>query len=133
VVIVATGSEVSLALEAKALLGTDDIRVVSMTCRELFLKTPRATREQIVPAGTVRVVIEAGVSQGWEGIAGDSGIVLSIESFGKSAPLKDLCVAFGFAPAAVAAKVKEAVSHAAPGMRDASRQEEEREEGTGKR
>lgn len=108
IVIVASGSEVGLALETKDCLGTDDVRVVSVMCRELFLRAPPSVKETIVPAEARRIVIEAGVSQGWEGIAGDSGMIFSIESFGKSAPLKDLSLAYGFTSAAISAKVKQA-------------------------
>ncbi len=106
-VIIASGSEVNLALETKRTLGADDIRVVSVMCRELLLKAPAAFRETIMPPGSRRIVIEAGVPQGWEGVAGDSGMIFSIESFGKSAPLKELTLAYGFNSAAIAAKMKE--------------------------
>jgi len=112
-VIVASGSEVNLALETKDCLGSDDVRVVSMMCRELFLKAPVAVRDAIIPPGARRIVIEAGVSQGWEGIAGDSGLIFSIESFGKSAPLKDLSSLYGFTPALISAAVREAAPAAA--------------------
>ncbi len=110
-VIIATGSEVNLALETKRSMGRDDVRVVSMMCRELFLKAPRTVREEIVPSASRRVVIEAGVSQGWEGLAGDSGLIISVESFGKSAPMKDLSVAYGFDPRAIAERIKGTAGH----------------------
>jgi transketolase len=105
-VLVASGSEVNLALETKDSLGATDVRVVSVMCRELFLRAPQAFREKIVPPGTRRAVIEAGVSQGWEGLAGDSGLIFSIESFGTSAPLKELKTALGFVPQAISARIK---------------------------
>lgn len=94
-VIVATGSEVSLALEVKESLGNDGIRVVSMPCRELFCSQPRAARERIIPRGTRRVVIEAGVPQGWEGIIGDSGVFAGVHGFGKTGTIKQLREEFG--------------------------------------
>ena len=108
-VLVASGSEVSLALETKRLLGDTGIRVVSVMCRELFLRAPRDVRESLIPAGTRRIVVEAGISQGWEGIAGDSGLVISIEDFGKSAPMKDLATLYGFTAAAIGKRVNDAV------------------------
>jgi len=106
-VLVATGSEVDLALETKRLLGGDGVRVVSMMCRELFLRAPKAARERIVPSAARRIVIEAGVSMGWEGIAGDSGAVVSVEEYGKSAPMKDIRLAYGLNAAAIAARISE--------------------------
>jgi len=106
-VIIATGSEVNLALETRRTLGEKSIRVVSMMCRELFAKLPQAERERIVPAAARRVVIEAGVAQGWEGLAGSSGVIVSVESYGKSAPIKDLSVAYGLTPDAIAARIRE--------------------------
>jgi transketolase len=105
-VIIASGSEVNLALETKRSLAEPGVRVVSMMCRELFLKAPPALREKIVPPGTRRIVIEAGVSLGWEGIAGDSGLIVSVDSFGKSAPMKDLRIAYGLDPQAIASRIK---------------------------
>jgi transketolase len=106
-VIIATGTEVELALETKRRLGRDDVRVVSMMCRELFLKAPKASREAVVPSDSRRVVIEAGVAMGWEGIAGDSGLVVSVETFGKSAPITDIRAAYGLDPEAIAARIAE--------------------------
>jgi transketolase len=105
-VIIASGSEVDLAIETKRCLGGEDVRVVSMMCRELFLKAPTAVREKIAPSGTRRIVIEAGVSLGLEGIAGDSGLIVSVNSFGKSAPIQDLRMVYGFDPQAIASRIK---------------------------
>ncbi len=110
-VIIASGSEVGLALETMRSLGGDDVRVVSMMCRERFLKAPRAVRESIIPPGARRIVMEAGISQGWEGVAGESGLIVSIESFGKSAPMKDLCTAFGFDPCAISDRIRKTAGH----------------------
>ena len=106
-VLVASGSEVGLALETKRSLGADNVRVVSVMCRELLLKAPAEAREKVIPRGARRIVIEAGSAQGWEGIAGDSGVVISVETFGKSAPTRDLCGEFGFTPQAVADRIRQ--------------------------
>jgi len=106
-VLVASGSEVGLALETKRSLGAENVRVVSVMCRELLLRAPDEARERIVPREARRIVIEAGAAQGWEGLAGDSGLVISVETFGKSAPTRDLCGEFGFTPQAVAARIRQ--------------------------
>ena len=87
--LLATGSEVHLAVEAAERLATDgiDVRVVSMPCWELFAERDEATRHAILPPDlSTRVAIEAGVAMGWERWVGDHGRVLSIERFGASAP-----------------------------------------------
>lgn len=98
VLLVATGSEVHLALEAKARLDQEGVpaRVVSMPSLELFLAQPEAYRAEVLPpAVTARVVVEAGVSLGWERIAGDRGTVLGLDRFGASAPAEVLYERFG--------------------------------------
>jgi transketolase len=96
IVIIATGSEVNLAMEVKDGLGGDGVRVVSMPCRELFMKAPRHVQEWILPATARRIVIEAGIPQGWEGIAGDAGVIVCVREFGKTGTIAQLREAFGF-------------------------------------
>ena len=97
---IATGSEVGLALSAakKAAEETGkNIRVVSMPSRELFAAQPAAYREEVLPSSCAkRLVMEAGVSFGWEGVAGPEGKILSVEGFGLSGPYKALAEHFGF-------------------------------------
>jgi transketolase len=95
-VIVATGSEVELAVNAVAKTGDKTIRVVSMISRELFVRQDEAFQKSILPSGARRLVIEAGVRFGWEGIAGDNGRILSIDRFGESGAYKDVAKHFGF-------------------------------------
>ena len=88
-IILATGSEVHVALEAFVMLSRDGIavRVVSMPCWELFAKQDRAYRDGVLPPTVkARLAIEAGVSMGWERWVGDAGAVLGIDAFGASAP-----------------------------------------------
>jgi transketolase len=108
VVVIATGSEVSLALDAKKILDAegDRVRVVSMPCLEQFLRQDQAYREEVLPTGVPRVVIEAGVTTPWRSIVGDKGLVIGRDDFGASAPDKDLAVAFGFTPEVVAGKIR---------------------------
>ncbi|MGC8786229.1 MAG: transketolase [Anaerolineae bacterium] len=98
-ILIATGSEVHLALEARAALEQQGIgtRVVSMPSWELFEAQPQEYRDSVLPPHvTARLAIEAGVSQGWCRYVGAQGDVVSIERFGASAPYKVLFKEFGF-------------------------------------
>jgi transketolase len=101
-VIVATGSEVSLALAAADKLGPSaGVRVVSMPCREVFLAQPKPIRDAILPPGARIVVAEAAVAQGWERIAKPEDI-FSLEKFGESGPGPEVGQAMGFTAEALA-------------------------------
>ena len=104
VVIVATGSEVSLALGAAELLDRS-VRVVSLPCWELFLEQDEAYQSSVLGKGIPRVSIEAGATFGWERIVGSDGLSIGIDRFGASAPAKDLAAHFGFTPEAIAARI----------------------------
>ncbi|TVQ38299.1 MAG: transketolase [Spirochaetaceae bacterium] len=95
VVVVATGSEVNLALEAAAAC-TRQVRVVSMISRELFQRQDRGFRESIVPSGVRAVVAELGVAQGWEGFVRDSADLFVLSDFGASGPAARVAEHFGF-------------------------------------
>jgi transketolase len=114
VILIATGSEVPLALEARAeLLGRGlKARVVSLPSWELFDAQPQAYRDTILPPSVLaRVAIEAGVPQGWEKYTGAFGAVVGIENrFGASAPLKVVMEKLGLTAANVAAKAAEVVA-----------------------
>ncbi|GAH85454.1 unnamed protein product, partial [marine sediment metagenome] len=86
VVMIATGSEVNLALEVKRIVGSDEIRIISMMSRELFLQTSRELQTKLIPETAYRVVLEAGVSLGWGEIAESDGMILCIDRFGESGP-----------------------------------------------
>jgi transketolase len=86
VVVVATGSEVQEALEAGRGSEAGKVRIVSMPCRERFLAQDRSYREKLLPRGVRRIIIEAGVAQGWQALFTDDCAILSIERFGVSAP-----------------------------------------------
>ena len=88
-ILIATGSEVSLALEAREKLQGEGIatRVVSMPCVELFEEQPQAYRDEVLPRSvTARLAIEAGVRQGWDRYVGPQGDVICLNRFGASAP-----------------------------------------------
>jgi len=100
----ATGSEVEIALAARALLATDGIgaRVVSMPCWELFDAQSETYRESVLGPGTVKVAIEAAASFGWDRYLGEHGRFIGMKSFGASAPAKDLYKHFGITADAAA-------------------------------
>ena len=111
-VLVATGSEVQLAIKAAALLDDARIgtRVVSLPCRERFEKLPEAERAALLPHGLPVVTIEAGVTRGWRGLLGRGVTSIGIDRFGESAPEKDLWPLFGFTPEKVAEAVRRALA-----------------------
>lgn len=94
VVVVATGSEVNLALDA-AKASSKNVRVVSMISRETFQSQNKAFRSSLIPSGTKTIVVEAGVSSGWEGIASSFEDIIAIDTFGISAPAAELKEHFG--------------------------------------
>ncbi|MEM8577820.1 MAG: transketolase [Pseudomonadota bacterium] len=114
VILIATGSEVHLALEAKAQLEAAGIgtRVVSMPCMELFAAQDEAYRRRILPPGPVRVGIEAGVRQGWDRwLLGERGreakaAFVGMDGFGASAPAGVLFEKYGITAEAIVAKAK---------------------------
>ncbi len=107
VVIVATGSEVWVALEAAELLDARGVsaRVVSLPCWEAFEAQDDSYRAEVLGDGLPRVSVEAGATFGWERIVGADGLVVGIDRFGASAPYKVLAKQFGFSPESVAERV----------------------------
>ncbi|HRC64389.1 MAG TPA: transketolase [Dermatophilaceae bacterium] len=120
VILVATGSEVALALAAREQLERARIRtrVVSMPCREWFDQQPKSYRDRVLPPTVrARVSVEAGVAQGWRDIVGDAGRIVSIEHFGASADAATLFREFGFTPEAIVAAAKASLKTARAGAR----------------
>jgi transketolase len=99
----ATGSEVSLALEAKALLDERGVssRVVSVPSFELLAEAPEAARRAVIGDAPVKIGIEAAIRQGWDAIIGSDGIFVGMTGFGASAPYKELYKHFGITAEAV--------------------------------
>jgi transketolase len=98
-ILMATGSEVSLALAAAEKLNAEGIRtrVVSFPSWEIFARQDPAYRESVLPAAVkARLAVEAGIAMGWERWVGESGAVLSIERYGASAPTPVIMEKFGF-------------------------------------
>jgi transketolase len=109
VILLATGSEVAVALDAQKLLAAEGVaaRVVSMPSWELFEAQPQAYRDSVLaPTITARVAIEAGVSQGWDRYVGPQGDIVCQNRFGASAPYKVLAEQFGFTPQVVTERAK---------------------------
>ncbi len=107
VVLVATGSEVSLAMDVAAALEGKGIGadVVSMPCAELFDEQDAAYRAETLPAGVLKVSIEAGVTLGWQKYVGD-GLTIGIDTFGASGPADQLFKYFGFSVEAIVPKIE---------------------------
>jgi transketolase len=102
--IFATGSEVAIALDAKKLLDAKGIaaRVVSIPCFELLLGAPEDKRRAIIGDAPVKIGVEAAVRMGWDAIIGSDGAFVGMNSFGASAPYKDLYKSFGITAEAIA-------------------------------
>ncbi len=117
VILLATGSEVHLALEARDELEGGGIRtrVVSMPCWELFDRQPLEYREQVLPGRVkARVAVEQASTLGWDRYVGDGGAVVGMHTFGASAPLKQLLTKFGFTPERVAEVARERLAGSDP-------------------
>jgi len=110
VVLIATGSEVSIAVKSAEALNARGIstQVVSAPCLEWFDRESESYRESVIPASALRVSIEAGIAQGWREYVGDSGVIISLDHYGASASASQLFTEFGFTVENVISKVLEA-------------------------
>jgi transketolase len=114
-IMLATGSEVRLALAAHETLAEEGIRsrVVSLPCWELFDRQDASYREEVLPPSvTTRIAIEEASPQGWERYVGDSGTIVGMTTFGQSAPYKDVEAEFGFTAENITGVVREAAERA---------------------
>ncbi|MDR4652342.1 MAG: transketolase [Nitrosomonas sp.] len=109
VILIATGSEVGLAVQAQAALAKEGIksRVVSMPCTSIFDRQDKAYQESVLPRGVPRVAIEAGITDYWRKYVGLEGAVVGIDTFGESAPANVLFEHFGFTVANVVKAAKQ--------------------------
>ncbi|MBA2509148.1 MAG: transketolase [Nocardioidaceae bacterium] len=115
VVLVGTGSEVQLAVTARAQLAEDGVRarVVSMPCHEWFAEQDQSYRDEVLPPSIrARVSVEAAVAQGWRDIVGDAGRSISIETYGASADYQTIYDEYGITAEAVTAAAHESVAAA---------------------
>ncbi|MDR1068337.1 MAG: transketolase [Clostridiales Family XIII bacterium] len=111
-ILLASGSEVSLCIDAQKLLEADgySVRVVSVPCMEQFERMPADYKERVLPSSvSKRVAVEAGSGLSWGRLVGPSGAYVTMESFGASAPASVLFEHFGFTKDAVAAKARELI------------------------
>ena len=111
VTLLATGSEVELAMKARDLLAAEGVaaRIVSMPCWDLFEEQPETYRDSVLGPGTVKVAVEAGVRLGWDRYIGPKGKFVGMHSFGSSGPYKDVYKHFGITPEAVAEAARQAL------------------------
>ena len=109
--IIATGSEVSVAMKTAEILERDGIatQVVSAPCLEWLAEQNQSYRESLLPKSALKVSIEAGVAQGWREFVGDNGLIISLDHFGASAAASKLFEEFGFSGDKVATKIKAAL------------------------
>ena len=117
VILIATGSEIQLALQARELLAGTGVRarVVSMPCVEWFREQDVSYRDQVLPPQVrARVSVEAGIGLGWREFVGDAGRMVSLEHFGASADYKKLYAEFGITAEAVAEAAKDSLASVAP-------------------
>jgi transketolase len=110
-ILIATGSEVSLAIDTQAALAAEgiNVRVVSAPCLEWFAEQDQSYKDSVLSPGVVKISIEVGIAQGWRELIGDSGVTISLEHYGASADAKRLFKEFGFSVENVAAQVKKAI------------------------
>ena len=111
-VLIATGSEVSLAIDVQSALASEGIavRVVSAPCLEWFSEQDQGYKDEVLPPSIkLKVSIEVGIAQGWHQLIGDSGIAISLEHYGASADAKRLFKEFGFSVEAIVTKIKAAL------------------------
>jgi len=112
VILLGTGSEVTICLEAASKLTADGVkvRVVSMPCWLWFDEQDQAYRDSVLPPNVkARVAVEAGIRQGWDRYIGSEGRFVGMSSFGASAPFEELYAHFGITPENVAAEAKSAI------------------------
>ena len=115
-ILIATGSEVQLALAAHETLAAEGVRsrVVSLPCWELFERQDQAYRDEVLPPSVVaRVAVEEGSPQGWERYVGREGAIMAMRTFGQSAPFKDVEAEFGFTPDEVTRVARETLERTA--------------------
>ena len=110
-ILIATGSEVSLAMDAQTALAAEgiNVRVVSAPCLEWFAEQDQSYKDSVLSPGVVKISIEVGIAQGWRELIGDSGVAISLEHYGASADAKRLFKEFGFSVENVVAQVKKAI------------------------
>ena len=112
VTIIATGSEVPLALDSQIALEAQGVstRVVSAPCIEWFSEEPKSYQESVIPKDSLRVSIEAGIALGWREYVGDNGVIISLDHYGASAAAPKLFAEFGFTVERVVGDIQKALA-----------------------
>jgi len=112
VTIIATGSEVPLALDSQIALEAQGVstRVVSAPCLEWFSEEPKSYQESVIPKDSLRVSIEAGIALGWREYVGDNGVIISLDHYGASAAAPKLFAEFGFTVERVVGDIQKALA-----------------------
>lgn len=106
IVLIATGSEVALAIKVANLLKEKRVRVISMPSWELFEQQNKRYKEKLIPLrGCLKVSLEAGITLGWERYVGPSGLMIGLDTYALSAPFKELADRFGFIPQKVISRI----------------------------
>lgn len=106
IILIATGSEVSLAVDVANILIDKSIRVISMPSWELFDQQSKRYKESLIPQRRcLKVSLEAGITLGWERYVGPNGLMIGLDTYGLSAPYKNLAERFGFTPKKVVSKI----------------------------
>ena len=106
-VFIATGSEVSLAMETADLFNDKNVRVISMPCLEIFERQSEEYKKSIIPERRcLKITIEAGITSGWEKYSGPNGLSIGIDHYGASAPGNHLAEKFGFTPEKVEQEIR---------------------------
>ena len=106
-VFIATGSEVSLAVETAENMSDKRVRVISMPCMEIFNGQDSDYKEKLIPKrGCLKITLEAGITHGWEKYAGPNGLSVGLDHYGSSAPGKELADEFGFTSVKVEKKIR---------------------------
>jgi transketolase len=105
--LIATGSEVALAIETATRMDDKNCRIISMPCMELFEIQSDKFKTDLIPSrGCLKVTMEAGITQGWAKYSGPNGLSIGIDHFGASAPGKVLAQQFGFTADQVEKKIR---------------------------
>ncbi|CAB4336183.1 unannotated protein [freshwater metagenome] len=112
VTIIATGSEVPLALDSQIALEAQGVstRVVSAPCLEWFNEESKSYQDSVIPKDSLRVSIEAGIALGWREYVGDSGVIISLDRYGASAAAPKLFAEFGFTVERVVGDITKALA-----------------------
>ena len=106
-IFIATGSEVSLAIQTAENMADKKVRVISMPCMEIFNEQSEDYQNSLIPTrGSLKVTIEAGITHGWDKYSGINGLSIGLDHYGASAPGKDLAEEFGFTPEKVEARIR---------------------------